>query len=333
METRTRILTTQPGWAFASLRELRANDSVDDSPRFYHRDSTIVQQDPTEIWPHALNTPSEDFGHVLSASARSGADATRRLGKLMRPADVKRAILGWLPIIEGTRPRRYSIACETLGRTRLSRSALDQDLDRVIRTAFPAWRRASANAVRILCKADPSFGFIGVQIRSNLGDDHTRPGALRLHLASSLLQLAGVDSTTTVLDPFMGTGSVLDAAMRFYDARAAIGFDVDDAACQIAARRLARHDVSIVRASFDALDIGLVDTKTRLVTNAPFGVRFPSVDTARLIDILRRCSKSGARITMLTSREQGRKVSAALRLRCKNVIVMGQPASIVYEWQ
>ena len=333
MGTRSRILTTQPGWAFTSMRELRAKGCVDDSPRFYHRDSTAVQQNPAAVWPDSLNTPSEVFGHVISASARSGVDATRILRKLMRPADVKQAVLDWLPMVEGTRPRRYSITCEILGRTSLSRSMLDRALDRVIRAAFPAWRRASVNAVRLLCKADPSFGFVGVQIHSNLGDDHTRPGALRMHLASSLLQLAGVDSTTTVIDPFMGTGAVLDAAMRLYDARASIGFDVDDAACQIAARRLVGQDASIVRASFNTLDIGLVDAKTRLVTNAPFGVRFPSVDTTRLIDILRRCSESGARIAMLASREQGREASAALRLRCKNVIVMGQPASIVYEVQ
>ena len=137
----------------------------------------------------------------------------------MRPAAVKRAVLDLLPDVQGTRPRRYSIACETLGRTTIHRQYLAQQIEQVFRVAFPGWRRSSDRAVRIFCKADPDFAFVGVQLHSNIGDDDSgRPGALRRHLACGLLQLAGVDADILVLDPFMGTGAILDAAMRLYQA-------------------------------------------------------------------------------------------------------------------
>ena len=251
---------------------------------------------------------------------------------MMRPNAVKRAVLDLLPDVEGTRSRRYSVTCETLGRTDVRRQDLAQQVEQAVRAAFPRWQRSNDHAVRVFCKADPDYAFVGVQLHSNLGDDDSgRPGALRHHLACGLLQLAGVDSDNVVLDPFMGTGGILDAALRLYHARGAIGFEVDSAACDIAERRLADLNASIFGASFETLDVGLIDSRTRLVTNIPFGAQFERVDTAKLIRFLRECSRAGGRITLLASREQSGRVSAALGLRRKSVIVMGQPAAILYE--
>ena len=251
---------------------------------------------------------------------------------MLRPNAVKRAVLDLLPYVQGTRPRRYSIACETLGQTTIRRQDMAQQIEQVFRIAFSGWRRSSDHAVRIFCKADPDYAFVGVQLHSNLGDDDSgRPGALRRHLACSLLQLAGVNSNSVVLDPFMGTGAILRAALRFYQVRAAIGFEVDPAACDIAERRLTGTSVSIIRKSYETMDTGLMDSRTRIVTNIPFGNQFERVDTERLVRVLQACSAVGARITMLVSREQGAHLSAALGLRRKNVIVMGQPAAILYE--
>ena len=271
---------------------------------------------------------------MVSANSRRGEDATRRIVKLMRPDAVKRAVLDLLPDVQGTRSRRYSVACEALGRTSVRREDLAQQVEQVFRAAFPGWRRASDRAVRIVCKADPEFAFVGVQVHSNVGDDDSgRAGALRCHLACGLLQLAGVEADSLVLDPFMGTGSILDAAMHPYQARAAIGFEIDSAACDIAERKLAGSNVSIFRQSFETLDTGLIDARTRIVTNIPFGNQFERADTGKLVEVLSSCSDAGARITMLASREQGAKISAALWLRRKNVIVMGRRASILYEWE
>ena len=206
-----------------------------------------------------------------------------------------------------------------------------QQIERVIRVAFPGWRRSSEQAVRIFCKADPDYAFVGVQLHSNLGDDDFgRPGALRGHLACGLLQLAGVDADSLVIDPFMGTGTILEAALRLYQARAVVGFEVDSAAADIAERKLQGGKASIYRQSFESLDMKLIDSHTRIVTNAPFGAQFEQVDTGTLVRFLREFRQAGARITLLASRGQGAHLGRALGLRRKNVVVMGQPAAILY---
>ena len=332
MASRPLVITTQPGWAFATLSELRAAGIGEDYVHFNHRDSTLTCPDGLPSTVKSLRTPAEVFGQVASAGPRRAEDATRQLVRMLRPNAVKRVVLDLLPDVEGTRPRRYSVACETLGRTDVRRQDLAQQIEQAVRAAFPRWQRSNAQPVRIFCKADPSFAFVGVQLHSNLGDDDSgRPGALRRHLACGLLQLAGVDSDSLVLDPFMGTGGILDTALRLYQARSGIGFEVEPAACDIAERRLAGLNASIFGASFETLDTALIDSRTRLVTNIPFGARFERADTAKLIRFLRECSRAGARITMLASREQGGRVGAALGLRRKNVIVMGQSAAILYE--
>lgn len=331
MDRRPLIITTQPGWAFATLSELRSIGNSERYVDFHHRDSTLACRDGFLTPLEDLRTPAEVFGEVTSTASRRGEDATRRLLRLIRAGAVKRAVLDLLPYVEGTRPRRYSVACETLGRTTIRRQDLAEHIKQVFRAAFPGWRRSSEHAVRIFCKADPDFAFVGVQLHSNLGDDDWgRPGTLRRHLACGLLQLAGVDPDSVVLDPFMGTGAILDAALRLYQTEGAVGFEVDSAACDIAERRLWGTSVSVFRASFETLDIGLINSRTRIVTNIPFGNQFERVDPERVVGVLRACSEAGARITMLSSREQGAHLSAALRLRRKNVIVMGQPAAILY---
>ncbi len=331
MPRRSHIITTQPGWAFATLSELRAEGGEEEYVRFHHRDSTLVCGEKNSTTPRWLRTPAEIFGEVVSAASGRGEDATRRLLRLIRPDALKRAVLDMLPEVEGTRPRRYSIACETLGRTSIRRQDLAQRLERVFSSAFSGWRRSSDQAVRILCKADPEFSFVGVQLHSNLGDDDPgRPGALRRHLACGLLQLADVSADSLVLDPFMGTGAILDAAMRLYNVNAVMGFEIDPAACDIAERRLAGKNAAVFRQSFERIDARLFNSRTAIVTNIPFGNRFARVETEKLVQVLLAASEAGAGITLLASREQGANLSAALGLRRKNVIVMGQAAAIVF---
>ncbi len=325
-------MTTQPGWAFATLAELRASGGSEGYVDFHHRDSTLVFRDGLDASLQDLRTPAEVYGEVASAGPRRGQDATQQLVKMLRPDLVKRAVLDMLSYVQGTRPRRYSVVCETLGRTAVRRQELAKHVEGVMQSAFPGWRRSSEEAVRIFCKGDPDFAFVGVQLHSNLGDDDSgRPGALRRHLACGLLQLSGVDSESVVFDPFMGTGSILEAALDHYEARAVVGLEVDPAAADIAERRIFGENVTIFRQSFEALDTSIIDSRTKLVTNVPFGKQFERVDTRRLVHFLRECSHAGARITMLGSREQGARVAASLRLKRKNVIVMGQPAAICYE--
>ena len=324
------LLTTQPGWAFATLAELRAI-GVGEYVEFQHRDSSVVVADASDIDPDVMDTPAEVYGQVLAAPASGKTDATERLVRSMRPPVVKQAMLDWLPLVSGTRPRRYSVVCETFGRTAVRRQTLAEAIDEVVRFALPSWRRSSDEALRLFCKADPEFAFLGIQIHSTLDQYGSgRQGSLRRHLACGLLQLAGVDEDTMVLDPFMGSGTILDAAVRLYGADTAMGLEVDDGAFEIANGRLACSNTLRFNMAFDEFDLGLVNEQTKLVTNVPFGVQFERVVTRRLIDFLGGCSQAGATLTMLISREQGAELARDLGLRRKNVLVMGQPACIVY---
>ena len=239
MPRRPFIVTTQPGWAFATLSELRAAGGGGEYVHFHHRDSTLVCPDGLSALAFKiLRTPAEVFGEVVSTTSRRGEDATRQLVRLMRPDAVKRAVLGLLPYVEGTRPRRYSVACEALGRTTVRRQDLAQQVEQVFRTAFSGWRRSSDHAVRIFCKADPDFAFVGVQLHSNLGDDDSgRPGALRRHLACGLLQLAGVDADQPRPRSLHGDRGHTRNRRRvsIKQARSAIGFEVDS--CRLRYRR------------------------------------------------------------------------------------------------
>ena len=324
------ILTTQPGWAFATLAELRAME-FNDYMEFHHRDSTISLDDGSELDPDLLDTPAEVFGRVLIAAASDKADATQQLVKLLRPSVFKQAIVDWLPAVQGSRHRRYSVICESLGQTEIKRPDLARAIEEAVITGFPNWQRSSDKSVRIFCKADPFFAFVGVQIHTNLsGDGAGLPGSLRRHLGSGLLQLAGVDEDSTVLDPFMGAGTILDAAIQYYGVDKVIGMEIDKTAFAVAKRKLTYQNTTLLLSSFDKLDFDLVNDQTKLVTNVPFGIRFEKVETERLIGFLGKCTKTGATVTMLTSREQGTDISRALKLQRKNVIVMGQPACILY---
>ena len=79
MARRPLIITTQPGWAFATLSEIRAVSGEEGYVGFHHRDSTLVCNDGFPSVLQDLRTPAEVFGEVVSTSSRRGEDATRRL--------------------------------------------------------------------------------------------------------------------------------------------------------------------------------------------------------------------------------------------------------------
>ncbi|HEX2325942.1 MAG TPA: hypothetical protein VHQ00_11135, partial [Chloroflexota bacterium] len=61
-----------------------------------------------------------------------------------------------------------------------------------------------------------------------------------------------------------------------------------------------------------------------------FGTRYPEVPLGRLGPFLERCLERVAGMALLINREQGERVAQELDLRRKNVLVLGQPACIVY---
>ena len=324
------FITTQPGWAFATLAELRARGVADHVP-FYHRDSSLVLADRPEFLSRKLVTPAEVFGSLLNADATETEDATDILGRQLNVATLKEQVLAWLPKTQAGHLRRYSLTTETYGKTSLRRQDLAETINAAIGQAFPRWRRSGDRGLRILCKADPQNAILGVQLYSNMNSKSDGiSGSLRAHLACGLLTLAGVGPGDTVLDPFMGTGTILNMAAGAFGATACIGLEIDQESFNVAKRRLAGDVSTLFHNRFQDFDPSTLTRGTRLVSNIPFGVQFEAVPTARLVQYIRDCEVRGAQSTLLISRGQAKALAAEMGYRIKNVLVLGQPASILY---
>ena len=323
------LLATQPGWAFASLRELR-NLGVADHVCFHHRDSSLIAPACRQLRGGRLLTPASVYGVLAAAGPRRRSDAAGALAGVLDPPSLRASVLEWLPLAERGAARRFSVTTELHGRTRLRRSGLHGIVEGAMSAAFPRWKLTGSEGLRLLCKADVHQAVLGLQLYSNLGGDQEgRPGSLRRHLACALLTIAGVGEGDPVFDPFLGTGTILEMARDRYGAGPGIGLEVDAGALAIARERLEDRGASLHQGSFEGFDCALLAKGSRLVSNVPFGVTFPKVPTAALVQLLRRPELSRP-AALLVSREQGGEIAGATRMRRKNVLVLGQPASILY---
>lgn len=341
----TAFLTTQPGWAFATLAELRAGGARE-FVELAHRDSTLVV--PAEALPdEVLLTPADVYGTVQSAGARGEWDATRVLAGRVRRMEARemREVVGrWSAAGSRRAAHRWSVGGEVWGDTQVQRRQLREVAAGAMRVAFPRWREEVSGGVRLLVKADTRAALLGVQQYSNLAEtEEGRPGTLREHLACGLLTLAGCRRLggrapgEAVLDPFMGSGTILEAAARRYGAELCLGTEIDRAALRLARERLrgVGAETRLCHASFDDLDPADVPEGTRLVSNLPFGTRFEQVPTVRLARFLADLAPRLAGMALLMGRDQAVEVAGALRpsgigVRVKNVIVLGQPAAIAF---
>ena len=182
-----------------------------------------------------------------------------------------------------------------------------------------------------MCKADADKAVLGLQLYSNLGGEQDgRPGALRGHLACGLLKVAGVGDGDSVFDPFMGSGTILEMAAYRYGAATVAGLEVDADAFRAARARLAGHGTTLVNAPFEDFDYTSLPAGSRLVSNMPFGVKFAQVRTAALLRLIRRPELTGSPAALLLSRDQADRIAPETGMRRKNVLVLGQPASILH---
>jgi hypothetical protein len=178
---------------------------------------------------------------------------------------------------------------------------------------------------------------VGVQLYSRVGsEDESLPGALRAHLACGLLALAGVRPGDAVLDPFMGTGTILRAAARHYRAAACLGAEVNRPAFRLAQQRVeaagaAREDdvleVNMLHGAFDSLDEAQVREGVRIASPALRRAVRTDRDSAA-VAFPGTSRPAGRRMALLLGREQAAEVGPALGLRVKHVLVLGQPAAI-----
>ena len=324
------FLTTQPGWAFATLRELRGL-GIAGRVAFHHRDSSLVTSAAPGLDSERLLTPAVVHGCLADFAPAGRLDAAGELARRLGGARLKESILRWLPLAERTASRRYSVTTELYGRTSMRRDALHRAVSRAVASAFPRWRPSQREGVRLLCKADAERAVLGLQLYGNLGGEQDgRPGTLRRHLACGLLTVAGVGSGDTVFDPFMGTGTILEMAAYGYGAALGIGLEVDAGAYRDARSRLAGRRTRLANTPFEGFDYASLPAGSRLVSNLPFGVRFARVRTAALLGLIRRPELSGSPAALLLSRDQADLVAGGSGMRRKNVLVLGQPASILY---
>ena len=277
-------------------------------------------------------TPADVSGVVLEGRATTGQDAASSLLSGLRRSPIKDKVLQWLPYAQKTDQRRYFVTSEIWGSTSVRRGDLADAVEGALRQAFPRWRRTAGQGLRFHCKADPEAAVVGVQLYTNLQGvgDEGRAGALRPHLARGLLMLAGVGPEDTVFDPFMGTGTILREAVRSFGAGRVFGLEVDRSAFQLAERRLQDVHATLLNAPFEEFDVGSLPTGAKLISNVPFGATFDRVPTAMITEMIEKMGLARRNTTLLLSRDQATELASRLRLRKKNVLVLGQPAAIGY---
>jgi hypothetical protein len=383
----TVFLNTQPGWAFATLAELRAL-GIRERVEFCHRDSTLILSRMPEVTPtepaatssagtrrrkprarsdvertsdagnwggdttrvirpdhldgpgrtrtvdlvrERLRTPAEGYLTLAMGTFRGEWDATRILSNTLRHEPLRDALWEGLETLgRGPRARAFSVTSEVWGRTAVERRDLADLLRWAVKAAFPKWEDRQGGGVRLLCKADTNVAVAGLQVYANLDpEEHPRPGTLREHLAYGLLAVAGLERGGAVLDPFMGSGSILRAA-ALRGAEVCIGAEVDRVALRLAEQRVNASKTVLVRGSFESLDLRSIPDGIRLVSNLPFGVQFEQVPSAKLRQILLALRPRLAGAALLMARDQAAELAPALDLRIKHVIVLGQPAAIAY---
>ncbi|MBI3971527.1 MAG: hypothetical protein HY332_09580 [Chloroflexi bacterium] len=336
----TLFLTTQPGWAFASLAEIRAR-GIREYAGLYHRDSSLVVSVRPALLADVLDdplvTPADVFGCLAMAEGRRERDATAALARQLQPKLLRDQVHGWLERLRRpgqpspTRLHHFSVGSEVWGDTSVHRKTLAETAAAAFRQALPNWSQRTSGGVRLLCKADRQVAILGVQLYSNLSRrDDGRPGALREHLACGLLTVARVRPQDAVFDPFMGTGTILAAAQRHFGVQVCIGAEIDSAAYRTAHQRIEAPGTRLYRESFDAIDLDRLPGRLTLVSNLPFGVHYAQIPPQRLVGFVRRLHDRLGGVALLTPREQAGDLARAFQVRAKNVLVLGQPAAIVY---
>ena len=324
------LLSTQPGWDIATIAELRALGVPGRFP-VYHRGSSVLVPALRRTSPSDLTTPASVYRVLLDAAAVGRKDALSVLLGALQSTALQELTIAALHGGQRRGLRRYSITTEVYGRTTVTRRQLAAAIEDGVKTAFPRWKRSPEAGARFLCKADPEYAALAVQITTNLATDQgLRAGSLREHLAAALLTLGRAAPGSAIFDPFMGTGTILKVAAKRFGVAHCFGLEVSSEAFQLARQRLSGARAALFNTGFEEFDSGSLPAASKLISNVPFGQQFTRTPTRPLIDLILRRPFDDSHLALLMSRDQAKEVAPATGLNARNVLVLGQPAAIVY---
>jgi tRNA (guanine6-N2)-methyltransferase len=208
---------------------------------------------------------------------------------------------------------QFSLSVSFVGKRNYTSEEIKEVMAKALEHTHRGWRyqgddRQADLNVRVFLEQDVAT--VGVRISKTPLYDRSYqrvhlPGALKPSVAAALVELAQITSTTTVLDPCCGSGTILiEAALQGANAS---GGDSNPTAVAAAQANVAAAGVTVPIFHWDAASLPLANASIdRVITNLPWG-RQVSVETAlpvlyrRLFTQMRRVLAPAGRLVILTS--------------------------------
>ncbi|MCE4602109.1 MAG: site-specific DNA-methyltransferase [Desulfurococcales archaeon] len=131
-----------------------------------------------------------------------------------------------------------------LGRPYQPNAVIKSDIEYILMFRKPGYRRVSRAKMKLSTIPEPLFKKWYTQIWSIPGEQsRIHPAPFPLELAERLVRMYSYVGDT-VLDPFLGTGTTMLAAMRW--GRNSIGVEIDPRYARIAYQRLRKESITLI---------------------------------------------------------------------------------------
>ena len=302
---------TTAGLEAISAQELAQLPQITSQTLSYRRLSGICQGDLASLC--ALRTVDDVFFEL--ATWREIGRPRSSLERLRHQAfalDLHEAVAHLARLRAMRRFPQFSLSVSFVGKRNYTSEEIKEVLAKVLEHTHRGWlyqrddRLADLN-VRVFLEQDVAT--VGVRIsKTPLHDRFYQqvhlPGALKPSVAAALVMLAQITSTTTVLDPCCGSGTILiEAALQ---GASACGGDSNPTAVAAAQANVTAAGVAVPIFHWDATSLPQASASIdRVITNLPWG-RQVSVETAlpvlyrRLCTQMRRVLAPAGRLVVLT---------------------------------
>jgi tRNA (guanine6-N2)-methyltransferase len=207
---------------------------------------------------------------------------------------------------------QFSLSVSFVGQRNYTSEEIKESMAKVLEHTHRGWRyqqddRQADLNVRVFLEQDVAT--VGVRVSKTPLHDRPYqrvhlPGTLKPSVAAALVVLAQITSTTTVLDPCCGSGTILiEAALQ---KASACGGDSNPTAVAAAQANAGAAGVTVPTFHWDATSLPQASASIdRVITNLPWG-RQVAVETAlpvlyqRLFTQMRRVLAPAGRIVVLT---------------------------------